>query len=76
MTYDITTRELAQQPVLSIRERRVQRAIPEFLGGAFDELFGTLGLSGRRRPAHPWSSITNSAPTASTPKSACRSIEA
>jgi effector-binding domain-containing protein len=44
MTYVITTRDLAQQPVVSIRERRVQQAIPEFLGGAFDELFGTLGL--------------------------------
>ncbi len=52
MTYDITTRELAQQPVLSIRERRVQRAIPEFLGGAFDELFGTLGRLGAA-PAGP-----------------------
>lgn len=46
MTYVITTRDLAQQPVVSIRERRVEQAIPEFLGGAFGELFGTLGLLG------------------------------
>jgi effector-binding domain-containing protein len=46
MTYVITTRDLAQQPVVSIRDQRVQQAIPEFLGDAFGELFGTLGLLG------------------------------
>ena len=56
MTYVVTTHELAQQPVVSIRERRVQQAIPEFLSGAFGELFGTLGLLGAA-PAGPPSVI-------------------
>ena len=46
MEYVIATRELERQPILSIRERRATAAVPEFLRGAFGELFGRMGLLG------------------------------
>lgn len=46
MNYVIATRELAQQPIVSIRDRQPTLAIPAFLGGAFGELFSRLRLLG------------------------------
>jgi effector-binding domain-containing protein len=52
MTYEFATRELAEQPIVSIRERHAQAEIPGFLGRAIAELFETLRLLGAR-PAGP-----------------------
>ncbi|HET9519811.1 MAG TPA: GyrI-like domain-containing protein [Candidatus Limnocylindrales bacterium] len=46
MQYEITTRDLAAQPIVSIRERLPQSDIPAFLGRSFGDLFGRLGLLG------------------------------
>ena len=52
MDYPIATRELAPQPIVSMRDRRTPQDLPRFLGGAFGELFGRLRLLGAS-PAGP-----------------------
>ncbi|MGZ8515150.1 MAG: GyrI-like domain-containing protein [Candidatus Limnocylindrales bacterium] len=52
MDYVIAKRELPQQPIVSIRDRCAQGDIPGFVGTAFGELFGRLGLLGVE-PAGP-----------------------
>lgn len=52
MDYTITRRELDQQAIVSIRERRVEPDIAGFIGAAFPELYGTIGRVGGR-PAGP-----------------------
>jgi effector-binding domain-containing protein len=52
MDYSIAIRDLAQQQVISIRERHARAELPTFLGRAFGRLFGDLGLLGVR-PAGP-----------------------
>jgi effector-binding domain-containing protein len=54
MDYVIATLELAQQPIVSIRDRRPQPDLPGFLGEAFGELFGRLGLLGVQPAGHPF----------------------
>jgi effector-binding domain-containing protein len=54
MDYVIATRELARQPIVSIRDRRRQADIPGFLGEAFGELFGRLELLGVKPAGHPF----------------------
>jgi effector-binding domain-containing protein len=46
MPYEIATRDLASQPIVSIRQRLPKTEIPAFLGRSFGELFGRLGLLG------------------------------
>ena len=49
MSPTVTTIDLPEQRVVAIRERHAPADIPSFLGGAFADLFGRLGLMG----AHP-----------------------
>jgi effector-binding domain-containing protein len=42
MTYDITRREVGDQPVVSIRDRVAASDMPAFIGRAFGELYGRL----------------------------------
>jgi len=44
--YEITTAEVAEQPIISIRGRLDQEEIPAFLGSAFQEMFLHLGRVG------------------------------
>lgn len=44
--YEVVARELAEQPIVSIRERHPQAQIPVFLGWAFGDLFSHLKLLG------------------------------
>jgi effector-binding domain-containing protein len=46
MDYLVATHDLAEQPIVSIRERHVQAQLPDFLGRAFGQLFGHLRLLG------------------------------
>jgi effector-binding domain-containing protein len=46
MEYVIATRALAPQPIVSIRDRRSQEKIPDFIGGAFRDLFSHLRVLG------------------------------
>lgn len=46
MSYVIATREVPEQPVLSIREHAAMARIAEFMGAAFEELYGLAGRSG------------------------------
>jgi effector-binding domain-containing protein len=46
MDYDITTRELPAQPIVSIRERRPTEEIGALLGRSFGDLFRRLALLG------------------------------
>lgn len=46
MSYVIATQEHAQQPIVSIRDRRPRMDLPEFIGKSFSDLFGRLGLLG------------------------------
>lgn len=44
MTYDISVREAPDQPILSIRRRLAEAALPDFIGHAFGELYDHLRL--------------------------------
>jgi effector-binding domain-containing protein len=46
MSYDIETREVPEQPVISIRERVAMARISELLGSAFAELYGHASRTG------------------------------
>lgn len=46
MTYDITPREVPDQPIVSIREHVAQSAMPAFIGRSFAELYRHLGAQG------------------------------
>lgn len=46
MEDEISITEIEEQRIVSIRGRFEQRTIPEFLGKAFGEVFGRLGLLG------------------------------
>ncbi len=52
MDYQFVKRDVAKQPIVSIRDRRVPTDIPTLLGEAFPELFGRLRLLGAT-PAGP-----------------------
>ena len=52
MDYAVTTHELAAQSIVSMRDRRPQQEIPGFIGEAFGQLYGRLGLLGAA-PAGP-----------------------
>ena len=52
MSHAVTTIDLPEQFVVAIRERHAPADIPSFLGAAFADLFGRLGLMGGR-PAGP-----------------------
>jgi effector-binding domain-containing protein len=54
MDYVIVTRELSQQPIVSIRDRRGEQDLPGFLGEAFGELLGRLGLLGVKPAGDPF----------------------
>ena len=54
MDYAIATRELAPQPIVSLRDRRAAADLPAFLGHAFGELFGRLGLLGVTPAGEPF----------------------
>ena len=72
MSHAVTTIDLPEQFVVAIRERHAPADIPSFLGAAFADLFGRLGLMGGR-PARRSSRITSSGLSRSTPRSASRS---
>jgi effector-binding domain-containing protein len=46
MSYEIDTRDVPEQPVISIREHTAMASIGEFLGSAFGELYGHAGRTG------------------------------
>jgi len=46
MDHDVSINEIGEQQIVSIRGRFEQQRIPEFIGKAFGELFGRLGLLG------------------------------
>jgi effector-binding domain-containing protein len=46
MGYEIATCELAEQRIVSIRERHPQADLPDYLGKALGELFGRLEVLG------------------------------
>jgi effector-binding domain-containing protein len=46
MPYEVTTRELAPQPMISIRTHTPIAKMPEVFGQAFGEMFGYLGEIG------------------------------
>jgi effector-binding domain-containing protein len=54
MDYVVATHELAQRPVISIRDRHPQAELPGFIGDAFGALFGRLGLLGVKPAGHPF----------------------
>jgi effector-binding domain-containing protein len=54
MGYIIDTREVIEQPVLSIRERFAGPQIPEFIGGSFAKLYEHAGRSGIVTSAPPF----------------------
>ncbi len=54
MEYVIAKRELGPQSVFAIRGRHAASDLPAFLGGAFAELFGRLGLLGVAPAGHPF----------------------
>ena len=46
MDYTVVRRDLPQQPIVSIRDRRPAQALPGFLAEAFGEMYGQLGVLG------------------------------
>lgn len=46
MTYDISTRELPDRPIVSIRDRIAPSELPDFIGRSFRDLYRHLGLLG------------------------------
>lgn len=46
MSYVIATRDVPEQPVMSIRAQAAMASISEFLGRAFEELYGHAGRTG------------------------------
>jgi len=54
MAYDITSREIPDQPIVSIRERIDQAELPIFFGRVFGELYGQLGRLGIAPDGEPF----------------------
>jgi effector-binding domain-containing protein len=46
MDYQVSTRELAEQSVVSVRERHSPAELPAFIPGSFGLLYGHLGVLG------------------------------
>ncbi len=54
MTYDISRREVPDQPIVSIRDRVTPSEMPAFIGRSFGELFGHLRLLGVEPRGEPF----------------------
>jgi effector-binding domain-containing protein len=54
MDYVVSTREVPEQPIISIRERIGPSEISSFLGRSFADLYGHVGLLGVAPSGHPF----------------------
>ena len=54
MTYDIASREVPDQPIVSIRERHPLSELPAFIGRSFGEIYQHLALLGAVPSGEPF----------------------
>ena len=54
MTYDISTHEIPDRSIVSIRARIAPSEMPTFIGRSFGDLYGHLGLLGVTPSAEPF----------------------
>ena len=54
MAYDISTREVPDRRIISIRDRMTQAALPAFIGRSFGDLYGLARLPGVAETGEPF----------------------